>query len=77
MFVVGNLESFQTNFSVHGMNTRSKTHLHWPLANLATRYELDGPGIESWWGQDFQHLPRLALGPTQPPVQRVPGHSWG
>ena len=35
MFVVNNLESFQTNSSVHGMNTRKKTHLHRPAANLA------------------------------------------
>jgi hypothetical protein len=32
---------------------------------IATRYGLDGPGIESRW--------RLTLGITQPPVQRVPG----
>ena len=24
---------------------------------IATRYELDGPGIESLWGRDFQHRP--------------------
>lgn len=34
MFVVNNLENFQSNFSVHGMNTRKKTHLHRPAANL-------------------------------------------
>ena len=39
---------------------------------IATRYWLDGPGIESWWGRDVPHLSRLALGPTQPPVQWVP-----
>ena len=35
MFVVSNPESFQTNFSVHGMEMRNKTPLHRPLANLA------------------------------------------
>ena len=44
---------------------------------IATRYGLDGLGIESRWGRDFPHLSRLALGPTQPPIQRVPGLSRG
>ena len=44
---------------------------------IATRYGLDGPGIESRWGGDFPHPPRPALGPTQPPVQWVPGLSRG
>ena len=39
---------------------------------IATRYGLDGPGIESRWGRDFTHLSRPALGPTQPPVRWVP-----
>ena len=38
---------------------------------IATRYGLDGTGIESRWGQDFSHPSRPALGPTQPPVQWV------
>ena len=39
---------------------------------IATRYGLDGPGIESRWGRDFPHPSRPSLGPTQPPVQWVP-----
>ena len=39
------------------------------VVGIATAYGLDGPGIESRWGRDFPHLFRLALRPTQPPVQ--------
>ena len=40
---------------------------------IATRYGLDGPGIESRWGWDCPHQSRKALGPTQSLVRRVPG----
>jgi hypothetical protein len=44
---------------------------------IATAYELDGSGIEFRWGQDFPHLSRPGLRPTQPPVQWVPSLSRG
>jgi len=42
---------------------------------IATRYGLEGPGIQSRWGRDFPHPFRQALGSTQPPRQWVPGLS--
>ena len=30
--------------------------------DIATRYGLDGPGIESWWRRGFLHPSRPALG---------------
>jgi hypothetical protein len=41
--------------------------------DIVTGYRLDGPGIEFRWGRDFSHLSRP--GPTQSPVQWVPGLS--
>jgi len=36
---------------------------------MATRYELDRPGIESRWARGFQHPARTAQVPFQPPVK--------
>jgi hypothetical protein len=47
------------------------------VVGTATRYGLEGPGIESRWGRDFPHLSRPAPAPTQRPVRRVPGLSLG
>jgi hypothetical protein len=34
---------------------------------------LDSWGIESWWGWDLLNPSRMVVGPTQPPIQWVPG----
>jgi hypothetical protein len=45
--------------------------------SVATRYGLDGPGIDSLWRRHFPHPSTPALGNTQPPIQWVQGISHG
>jgi hypothetical protein len=60
------------NFYIYEANQRQN------LADVATRYGLDVPGIEFQWGEgggrDFPYPSKSTLGPIQPPVQRVPGN---
>jgi len=43
------------------------------MVNIATGKGMEGLGIKSQREQDFLHQSRLALGPTQPSLQRVLG----
>jgi hypothetical protein len=54
-----------------------KKILKYSSVGIETRCGLDRPGIESRLGRDFQHPSSPALGPTQPPIQWVPGLSRG
>jgi hypothetical protein len=44
---------------------------------IATRYGLDGPGIESRRGRNFPHPTRPSLGHTQPPIHCETGSFQG
>ena len=48
---------------LHLFNFGGRDSVH----GIATRHELDDPGIESRWWRDFPQLSRLALGPPSLP----------
>ena len=67
--------------SMDAVQTDNKLKGDTPLSDssvgIATRYGMDGPGIEFRWVRNFPKPSRPALGPTQTPIQRVPAHSSG
>jgi len=63
--------------SVTKINTFMLRYFFCVLSVQPTGYRLNSPGIESWWGRNFPHVSRPALGLTQPPVQWIPGLSLG
>ena len=79
-----NILTFQFSILIYSPSVQCKKRKPVWISNgcdssvgIATCYGLDGPGIEFRWGKVFLHLSRSVLGPTQPPIRWVLGHSWG
>jgi hypothetical protein len=47
------------------------------VVGIATRYVLEGLGIESRWGEIFHTYPDRLRGPLSLLIQWVPSLSWG
>jgi len=52
---------------------RESTFNYFPAVGTATRYGLDGPGIESRWGRDFPHPASYTMGTGSFPRVKRPG----
>ena len=65
------IKTFTTNFNIpfHNISLMGRDS----SVGIATRYGLYGLGIESRRGRDLPPQSRPVLGPTQPPIQWIPG----